>query len=71
PLFCSFTGFVVTRAAWAARTIVITATELVVAFAAIVTACKHGRLAFFVLFNADRHEAQNVFIDALLALNFG
>src|SRR5690606_16737078 len=32
---------------------------------------EHGRLAFFMLFNANGEETKNVFVDTHLALHFG
>ena len=39
--------------------------------ATVVTAGEHGRLAFFVFFNANGEETKNVFVDAHLAFHFG
>src|SRR5690606_23408659 len=49
------------------------ALETVAALATIVTSAllQHGRLAFLELLDADGHEAQDVFVDAHLALHLG
>src|SRR5690606_37481267 len=58
------------RSAFAAKAAAITATTTFTALVA-VTLLHHCRRAFFQLVHAHGHEAQNVFIDAHLALHLG
>src|SRR5690606_2348307 len=71
-----FGGLVFTTRTVTTRTAVEAVTaalETVAALATIVTIAllQHGRLAFLELLDADGHEAQDVFVDAHLALHLG